>query len=76
MSRGVLAIMAIATAVQVGNSSAQAAENYGKFRASSDTAMADLEAIDIALAIQDGTGNYYMGYMALDILLEDGPTCR
>ena len=62
--------MAIVKAVEAGNSAAQAAENYGKFRASSDTAMADLEAIDIALAIQDGTGNYYMGYMALDVLLD------
>lgn len=32
-------------------------------------AVADLDAIDLALMIQNATGNYYMGYEALDALL-------
>jgi hypothetical protein len=69
-TKGILAIAAITTAIQFGSSAAHAAENYGRFRASGETAMADLEAIEVALSIQEITGNYFMGYMALDILLD------
>jgi hypothetical protein len=66
----VLVIIAIATAAQAGISVAQAAENYGRFRARGETAMADLAAIEVALGFQEGTVDYFMAYIALDVLLE------
>ena len=63
-------VIAIATAVQSSSRAAEIAESYGRHIASGDNAYADLDAVDLALAIQEGTGNYYMGYLALDILLQ------
>jgi RHS repeat-associated protein len=66
----VAGIIAIAGAIQATSQAAVVAENYGRALQQGDVAMADLEAVELALLIHEGTGNYFMAYLALDVLLQ------
>ncbi|MGC8989535.1 MAG: RHS repeat-associated core domain-containing protein, partial [Verrucomicrobiia bacterium] len=66
----VMGAVALAGAISSSLEAADIAESYARHRELGDVAMADLDAIDLAVVIADATGNYYMGYLALDILLE------
>jgi len=62
-------VIVIATAVSSSSYAAEIAESYGRHMKNGELAYAELDAVDLALTIMDATGNYYMGYLALDILL-------
>ena len=47
------------------------AQAYARFSKSGDLGFRDLEAIDIALTVQDATGNMFVTYIILDALLAD-----
>ncbi len=63
----VLGAIAIVSAIQSSLKAADIAQDYAH---DIGTAYADLDAVNMALVIHEGTGNYYMGYLALDILLQ------
>ena len=57
------------------NPCAQAAEkaySYGKNAREENIGFRDLDAVDIAVSIQEASGNYFVTMWALDILLSDG----
>ncbi|MBI4327681.1 MAG: RHS repeat-associated core domain-containing protein [Chloroflexi bacterium] len=66
----VAGVVAIVGALQATSQAATVAENYSRALQRGDTPMADLEGIELAILIHEGTGNYFMGYLALDVLLE------
>jgi RHS repeat-associated protein len=53
-----------------GDEFAQKAENYIRFREQGDTAMADLEALEMAIQLQTLHGNYFFTSAVLDALLD------
>jgi len=69
-ARKVMGAAAVLGAMSSSLQAADIAESYARHRQQGDVAMADLDAIDLAVVIADLTGNYYMGYLALDIMLE------
>ncbi|HON08761.1 MAG TPA: hypothetical protein PLW02_11755, partial [Verrucomicrobiota bacterium] len=67
----VLGALAILNVVSQSNHAAETALLYAKNRQEGNLAFADLDAIDIAVSIQDATGNYFVTMYALDILIDD-----
>ena len=65
----VVAAVAIDAAMRSGLHAAETARAYAKNLAEGNVAYADLDAISIAIDVQMITGDYYMTYAALDILL-------
>ena len=72
LAKGAGVIGAVATVGYLASSSsaiAATAESYGKNIERGEYAYADLDAIEIAIAVQEATGNYFVTAYALDILL-------
>ncbi len=68
---GVLgAAFAIMTVVTSSDAMAETAMSYGRHVQNGESAYADLDAIDIAVTIQNTGGNYFITMNALDILLQ------
>lgn len=66
-----LGVAVVIAAISSTSALADIAESYGRNLQRGDTAMADLDAVDLSIQIMNATGNYYMGYIALDVLLTD-----
>ncbi len=66
----IVAAVAINAALESGLEAAESARSYARNLSAGETAYADLDAIDIAIHVQDITGNYFMTDEALDILLK------
>ena len=66
----VAGLMAIATAVSASSEAAETAQSYARNLQQGETAYADLDAISIAIDIQDATGNYFITHEVLGILLK------
>lgn len=66
----ILGVVGIIAAMQVSSQAAEIGQSYAKNAARGETAYADLDAIDLALVINEMSGNYFLGYLALDILLQ------
>lgn len=65
---GAIAIFGI---VSESHAAADAAVSYGHHLQNGDNAFADLDAIDIAVNIQNAGGNYFVTMYALDLLLTE-----
>lgn len=61
--------VAIFSAVSAGGAIADIASSYGKNMKAGNGAYADLDAIDIAVQLQNADGNYFVTMFALDLLL-------
>lgn len=66
---GAVAILSVATS---GAQAAEKAYSYGKNAREGNIGFRDLDAVDIAVSIQEASGNYFVTMWALDILLSDG----
>jgi len=66
----VLGAVAIFGAVSGSAGAADKAWAYARDVRNGDSAYADLDAIDIAVSVQEATGNYFVTSFALDILLD------
>jgi len=66
----VLGVFTVLAAMQVSSQAGEIGQSYARNASRGETAYADLDAIDLALVINEMTGNYFMGYLALDILLQ------
>ena len=66
----IVAVAAIYTALESGLNAAESARSYATNIKNGETAWADFDAIDIAINVQNATGNYFMMYEALDYLLQ------
>ena len=65
----IVAAVAINTALTSSVHASSEAEDYARHAKSGDTTWLEFDAINIAIDVQSATGNYYMTYEALDILL-------
>jgi RHS repeat-associated protein len=67
----IVGVLAIQAAVEGGLQAADDAKDYARDMKNGDSAWADLDAACVAGDVVNATGNYYMGYEALDILLSN-----
>lgn len=65
------AIFAIASAVQGSQEIAAAVDDYAKDAKNGDTAWMDLDAITVAVGVQDMTGNYFVTMDVLGVMLDN-----
>jgi hypothetical protein len=65
----IVAAVAINAALESGLHAAEVARSYAKNVKAGNGAYADLDAVEIAIDVENATGNYFMAYEALDILL-------
>jgi len=64
------AMLFIANATSTSAGAAELAQSYGKNTRLGNIEYADLDAIDIAILAQEATGNYFISYEVLDLLLQ------
>jgi RHS repeat-associated protein len=66
----IVAFAAIDQAIAGGLQAAEHAQVYARHAKGGGSEWLDLDAIDIAIDVQNATGNYFMAYETLDILLQ------
>jgi hypothetical protein len=64
------AVLAVAAAAEGAEEINRAVDDYARHAASGETAMMDLDAIEVAIGVQTMTGNYFVTMDVLGIMLQ------